>query len=236
MPQHTKVVAELRKDVGKGASRRLRRAHDKVPGIIYGGGREPQPLTIDAAALKKSLESEAFFSQILDVVVEGDTQQAVLRDIQRHPSSEKVQHIDFLRISADHEIDVHVPLHFINEDKCEGVKQGGGSIVHNTNEVVVRCLPKDLPEYIEVDMAKLDVGESVHLSELVLPPNVRLLELIHGADHDAAVVSVLSPRGGGMVDEEAESAAEEAEAAPPRGAAEEEGGSEEEGDSEEEPS
>ncbi len=196
MPQHLKVVAELRRDVGKGASRRLRRADDKVLGVIYGGGREPQPLTLDAAALKKSMESEAFFSQILEVVVDGDTQQAVLRDVQRTPASEKVQHVDFLRISADHEIDVHIPLHFINEDKCVGVKQGGGNIVHSAAEVVVRCLPKDLPEYIEVDMANVDVGESIHLSELVLPPNARLLELIHGEEHDAAVVSVLSPRGG----------------------------------------
>jgi large subunit ribosomal protein L25 len=223
MSQQLKVVAELRKDVGKGASRRLRRAQEKVPGIIYGGGREPQPLTINANALKKSLEFETFFSQILEVVVDGESQQAVLRDIQRNPASEKVQHIDFLRISADHEIDVHIPLHFVNEDKCVGVKQGGGSIVHNTNEVVVRCLPKDLPEYIEVDMTHLEVGHSVHLSELTLPSNVRLLELIHGEDHDAAVVSVLSPRGGGMVDEDAEEAAEGGEA--PR-AAGEAGGSE----------
>ena len=208
MPQHMKVVAELRRDVGKGASRRLRKAQDKVPGIIYGGGREPQPLTVNAAALKKSLESEAFFSQIIDVEVDGDSQQAVLRDIQRHPSSEKVQHVDFLRISADQELDVNIPLHFVNEDKCVGVRQGGGSIVHNTNEVVVRCLPKDLPEYIEVDMSNLDLGDSLHLSDLVLPPNVRLLELIHGGDHDTSVVSVLSPRGGGMVDEEAEEGAE----------------------------
>jgi large subunit ribosomal protein L25 len=208
MPQHMKVVAELRKDVGKGASRRLRRADDKVPGIIYGGGREPQPLTLSAAALKKSLEFETFFSQIIEVEVDGESQQAVLRDIQRNPASEKVQHVDFLRISADHEIDVHIPLHFVNEDKCVGVKQGGGSIVHNTNEVVVRCLPKDLPEYLEVDMTELDVGHSVHLSDLKLPPNVRLLELIHGEEHDASVVSVLSPRGGGVVDDEAEEGGE----------------------------
>lgn len=222
MPQQLKVVAELRKDVGKGASRRLRRAQEKVPGIIYGGGREPQPLTLDAAALKKSLETEAFFSSILDVVVEGETQQAVLRDIQRNPANEKVQHVDFLRIRADQEIDVHVPLHFVNEDKCVGVKQGDGSIVHNTNEVVVRCLPKDLPEYIEVDMTNVEVGHSVHLSELTLPPGVRLLELIHGEEHDAAVVSVLSPRGGGTVDEEGEEAAEGGE---PRAAGESERGS-----------
>jgi large subunit ribosomal protein L25 len=207
MSQHIKVVAELRKDVGKGASRRLRRANDRVPGIIYGGGREPQPLTIDGAALKKSLESEAFFSQILEVVVDGDAQQAVLRDIQRSPASDKVQHIDFLRVSADQEIDVRIPLHFMHEDKCVGVKQGGGNIAHATNEVEVRCLPKDLPGYIEVDMTNLDVGDSIHLSDLTLPPNVRLVELIQGEEHDAAVVSVLSPRGG-TLEEEGEEGAE----------------------------
>ncbi|HEX7036132.1 MAG TPA: 50S ribosomal protein L25/general stress protein Ctc [Pseudomonadales bacterium] len=206
MPQHFRVEAELRRDVGKGASRRLRRGDDRVPGIIYGGGREPQPLTLSIAALNKSLESEAFYSQIIDVVVDGETQQAVLRDVQRHPASHKLQHIDFLRITADQPIDVHIPLHFVNEDKCVGVKQGGGNIVHNTNEVLVRCLPKDLPQYIEVDMTDVAVGQTVHLSDLKLPPNVRLVELIQGEEHDAAVVSVVPPRGG--AGEEGEEGAE----------------------------
>lgn len=213
MSQPIEIVAELRTDVGKGASRRLRRAAEKVPGIIYGGGREPQPLTINANALNKALEKETFYSQIINVVVGGDAQQAVLRDLQRHPASEKVLHIDFLRISADQEIDVHIPLHFINEDKCVGVKQGGGSIVHNMNEVTVRCLPKDLPEFIEVDMANVQVGHSVHLSELPYPPGVASLDLIHGADHDSAVVSVLAPRGGAGEGEEAEEAGKAAEGA-----------------------
>ena len=202
MPQQIEVVAALRKDVGKGASRRLRRADEKVPGIIYGAGREPQPLTLNANALKKALESEAFYSQILNVVVEGDPQQAVLRDIQRHPATEKVQHVDFLRVSADVEIDVNVPLHFINEDKCVGVKQNGGNIVHNMNEVEVRCLPGNLPEYIEVDVAALDVGEAIHLSDLKLPEGVESVELMYGEDHDSSVVTVLAPRGG--MDEEGE--------------------------------
>ena len=219
MRQHIKVVAELRQDVGKGASRRLRRAGEKVPGIIYGGTREPQALTLDANELKKALEHEAFYSQILDVVVAGDTQQAVLRDIQRNPASEKVQHIDFLRVSADQEIDVHIPLHFLNEEKCVGVRLHDGSIVHNMNEVEIGCLPGNLPEYIEVDMAEVDVGDSIHLSDLKLPENVTIVALTHGEDYDASVVTVLSPRGGGMVDEEAEEGAEE-EAAAAGGAAE----------------
>jgi large subunit ribosomal protein L25 len=202
MRQQIEVVAELRKDVGKGASRRLRRADEKVPGIIYGGGREPQPLTFNTNALRKALESEAFYSQVLNVVVEGDAQQAVLRDIQRNPATEKVQHIDFLRVSADQEIDVHIPLHFINEEKCLGVRLHEGSIVHNANEVEVRCLPKDLPEYIEVDMIDLDVGDSVHLSDLKLPPNVIVLALTHGEDYDSSIVTVLAPRGGASEDED----------------------------------
>jgi large subunit ribosomal protein L25 len=196
MSQPIEIVAELRKDVGKGASRRLRRAAEKVPGIIYGGGRESQPITINANALNKAMEMETFYSQVLSVVVDGDAQQAVLRDVQRHPASEKVRHVDFLRVSADQEIDVHIPLHFVNEDKCVGVKQGGGSIVHNMNEVTVRCLPKNLPEYIEVDMTNVQVGHSVHLSDLAFPPGVASLDLLHGEDHDSAVVSVLAPRGG----------------------------------------
>ncbi|MDZ7669569.1 MAG: 50S ribosomal protein L25/general stress protein Ctc [Gammaproteobacteria bacterium] len=208
MRQQIEVVAELRKDVGKGASRRLRRADESVPGIIYGGGREPQALTFNANALKKQMESEAFYSQVLDVVVAGDKQSAVLRDVQRNPASEKVQHLDFLRVSADQEIDVHIPLHFLNEEDCVGVRLNGGSIVHNMNEVEVRCLPRNLPEYIEIDMAKMDVGDSIHLSDLALPEDVVILELTHGEDHDSTVVTVLSPRGG--VDEEAEEAAEEA--------------------------
>ncbi|MFW6094397.1 MAG: 50S ribosomal protein L25/general stress protein Ctc [Pseudomonadota bacterium] len=198
MSQQIQVVAELRKDVGKGASRRLRRADEKVPGIIYGGGRDPQPLTLDTAELKKSMEREAFYSQVLDVVVDGDTQQAVVRDIQRNPANEKVRHIDFLRVSADQAIDVNIPLHFVNEEQCVGVKQGHGNIVHNMNEVLLRCLPGNLPEYIEVDMTRVDVGETLHISDLALPEGVVSVDLTHGEDHDAAVVTVLPPRGGAV--------------------------------------
>jgi len=196
MSQQIEIVAELRKDVGKGASRRLRRADQKIPGIIYGGALEAQSLTINSNALNKALEKEAFYSQILSVIVDGDPQQAVVRDIQRHPASEKIQHIDFFRISADHYIDVHVPLHFLNEEKCVGVRLSGGSISHNLNEIAVRCLPKDLPEFIEVNVENLDVGDSLHISDLQLPADVISVELIHGSDHDVTVVSVLAPRGG----------------------------------------
>ena len=208
MAQRIEIHAELRKDVGKGASRRLRRLADKVPGIIYGGDEDSVPVTLNSNELAKAMQLEAFYSQILNVVVDGKGQQAVVRDLQRHPASEKVQHIDFLRIRADRPIQVSVPIHFIDEDKCIGVKQGGGQIVHNMTEVEISCLPGDLPEFLEVYMAQVDVNQSVHLSDLALPEGVTIVALMHGADRDANVVSVQMPRGG-LEEEEAAEAAEE---------------------------
>jgi large subunit ribosomal protein L25 len=196
MSQQIQITAELRADVGKGASRRLRRADQRVPGIIYGGAREPQPLTLNVNALSKAMEKEAFYSQILSIIVDGDAQPAVVRDIQRHPVSEKVRHIDFVRVTADQLIDVHVPLHFLNEEKCVGVRLSGGSINHNLNEITVRCLPGNLPEFIEVDLTDLDVGDSLHISDLKLPEGVQSVDLIYGTGHDLTVVSVQAPRGG----------------------------------------
>ncbi len=209
MTQRIEIHAELRKDVGKGASRRLRRLADKVPGIIYGGDVDAVPLTLNSNELAKAMQLEAFYSQILNVVVEGKGEQAVVRDLQRHPASEKVQHIDFLRIRADRPIQVSVPIHFIDEDKCVGVKQGGGQIVHNMTEVEISCLPGDLPEFLEVYMAQVEVNQSVHLSDLALPDGVSIVALMHGSDRDANVVSVQMPRGG-LEEEEAAEAAEAA--------------------------
>jgi large subunit ribosomal protein L25 len=222
------VNAELRTDVGKGASRRLRRSGDRVPGVIYGGSDEPQSLTLNTFELAKALEQEAFFSQILDVNVAGKTQQAVLRDLQRNPANERVMHIDFLRISADKALQVHVPVHFLNEEKCEGVRLGGGSLSHNLIEVEISCLPADLPEFLEVDVENLEVGSAIHLSDINLPQGVVVVALTHGDDHDLPVVACNAPRGGSEEEElEAEAAAAEAE-----GAEDAEG----EGDAEEAPS
>ncbi|MBX3708036.1 MAG: 50S ribosomal protein L25/general stress protein Ctc [Pseudomonadales bacterium] len=195
MSDQIQINAEPRKDVGKGASRRLRRAGVSVPGILYGGGKEPLPITLNGNQLGKAMQNEAFFSQILDVVLEGATEQAVVRDLHRHPATEKVMHIDLMRVRADQVIQVHVPLHFLNEDKCIGVRLGGGNIVHSLSEVEVACLPKDLPEFIAVDLESLNVGDSVHLSDLVLPAGVTLVALVQGADHDLSVVSVRAARG-----------------------------------------
>lgn len=194
MSEQIKINAELRLDVGKGASRRLRRSGASVPGIIYGGGKGAVAITLNANQLGKALQNDAFYSQVLDVVIGTDIEQAVVRDLQRHPANERVQHIDFLRVQADQILEVHVPLHFTNEDRCIGVRQGGGSIEHNIIEVEVACLPANLPEFIEVDLAELNVGETIHLSDLVLPEGVSVVALAHGADRDQSVVTVRAPR------------------------------------------
>ncbi len=209
MSEKIALTAEIRTDVGKGASRRLRRSGEKVPAIIYGAEDAPQNLTLAANELAKAMQQEAFFSQIMDVVVEGKANQAVVRDLQRNPASGKVLHIDFQRVSANKPLNVSVPLHFINEDQCVGVKMNGGIISHTLNEVEISCLPADLPEYIEVDMKELDLGFAIHLSGLALPPGVTIVALTHGEDHDIPVVSVNAPRTAvAEVEEELEAEAE----------------------------
>ncbi|MDD3516843.1 MAG: 50S ribosomal protein L25/general stress protein Ctc [Chromatiales bacterium] len=186
------LIAEKRDDKGKGASRRLRRA-GKVPAILYGGGKDPLPLNLDHNALIKNLEHEAFYSHILTVKLDGGAEKAILRDIQRHPYKPTVLHVDLLRVSEDQKIRVHVPLHFLNEESCVGVKTSGGTIAHTLAEVEVECLPRDLPEYIAVDLANVNVGETIHLSNLELSAGVALVQLMH--EHDLPVVSVHKPRG-----------------------------------------
>lgn len=202
--------AEPRGDQGKGASRRLRR-EGKVPAILYGGGREPMPITLIHSELLKQLEHEAFYSHVLTVNLGGNAEKAVLRDLQRHPAKPLILHVDLQRVTEGKKIRVHVPLHFVNEDNCVGVKQGGGVLSRNLVEVEIQCLPQDLPEYIEVDVADLNVGEVIHLSELALPPGVELVELLQGEEHDNAVVTVLKSRGTAADDGE-ESEGGEAEA------------------------
>ncbi len=188
--------ATARTDLGKGASRRLRRLADMVPAIIYGEGKAPANISIPHKDIQKALSNEAFFSHIITLSVDGKSEQVVIKALQRHPAKPRIMHADFQRVSADHAIVVAVPLHFINEDKCKGVKLGSGSIIKNLNELQISCLPKDLPEFIEVDMTDLGVGESLHISQIVLPAGVTSVDLAHGHDADNAVVTVLAPRGG----------------------------------------
>ena len=208
MTEQILIRAERRAELGTGASRRLRRLADKTPGILYGGGLSPVPLAIAYRALGKAMQEEAFFSQILRLQVGEDTQACILREVQRHPATDVVQHIDFLRIREDVPVHMHVPLHFVNEDQCEGVKLGGGRLAHNLVELEVRCLPKDLPEYIAIDVAALTVGQSIHLSDLAMPDGVEIVALALGADHDMPVVGVAARRGGS--DADAEEGAEDA--------------------------
>jgi len=201
MSQQPQIRASVRDEVGTAVSRRLRRRLDKVPGIIYGGLGRPQPITLNSHELVKVMQDEAFHSRIINVVVDGASEQAVVRDLQRDPASDKVLHVDFLRIRTDRPIQVHVPLRFLNEQDCAGVRQGG-NISHNLIELEISCLPADLPEFIEVDVMGLDMGETLHLSNLDLPPRVSIVSLAHGGDPNIPVVSVQAPRGGVEAEDE----------------------------------
>ncbi|MGI9276099.1 MAG: 50S ribosomal protein L25/general stress protein Ctc [Endozoicomonas sp.] len=208
MSEAITLTAVVRKDVGKGASRRLRR-EELVPAIIYGGEQEPVQVTLEGKAIRKALESEAFYSQILTLEIDGVAQQTILKDIQRHPAKDFAMHMDFLRVDATHAITTHIPLHFLNEEACVGVK-AGGAITHARVEVEVKCLPADLPEFIEVDMADVELGGHIHLSDLTIPAGVELVALIQGEGHDLDVASVQTIRGAKEdAEEEGEGEAEE---------------------------
>ncbi|WP_455217713.1 50S ribosomal protein L25/general stress protein Ctc [Kaarinaea lacus] len=200
------VNAEPRTDVGKGASRRLRR-DGKVPAVIYGSGKDPESLTVGHDDFMHHLEHEAFYSHILTVNVDGNKQKAVLKDLQRHPSRPKLLHIDFQRVGDTDVIHMHIPLHFTSEDSCVGVK-AGGIISHLMTAVDIACKAKDLPEYLELDVAALDVGGSLHLSDIALPAGVEIPSLAQGPDHDLPVVSIHVPRGAGADEESGAAAAE----------------------------
>ena len=187
--------AEVRNDLGKGASRRLRRA-GKVPAVIYGGGKDPMAVTISHSALLRQLEHEGFYSHILSITLPEGTEKAVLKDMQRHPSKRVVMHLDLQRVSASEKIHVRVPLHFLGEAVSPAVKSGN-RISHLLIDVEVSCLPGDLPEFIEVDLSNLEEDQRMRLSDLKLPQGVELVALSQGEDQDVPVVSVQSPLTGG---------------------------------------
>jgi len=197
--------AQARTLQGSGASRRLRRA-GKVPGIIYGGTAAPQAIELDHNDLLLEMKKEAFHASILVISVDGKKQQALLRDTQMHAYKPKILHVDFQRVSATEALHLMVPLHFINEETAPGVKLSGGRVNHVLTEVDVQCLPKDLPEFIEVDVGALEVGESIHLSELKLPKGVKLTH----EDDDSLVVGIVGKAGGAEEGEEGEAAEGEA--------------------------
>ena len=205
-----KLDATLRDDSGKGASRRLRREADLVPAIIYGGRKKPQMISLEYKELIKHLEHEAFYSHIIELNVEGKAENVVLKDLQRHPAKTVIYHADFMRVSKTQKFRSKVPLHFINEETAKGVKLQGGQVSHNVTELEISCLPADLPEYIEVDLADVEVGQIVHISDITLPKGVESIALSHGADHDLAVATIKQPKGSaGDEEESSEGEAEE---------------------------
>ncbi len=185
------VNATPRATQGKGASRRLRH-QERVPGILYGGGRPAQNIELDQKELSLHLKHEAFHASILTLSLEGEKQQVLLRDIQMHPWRAAVMHVDFQRVAKDKKIHMKVPLHFINADMSPGVKASGGTINHVMTELDVICLPDDLPNYIEVDLSNLELGHSIHIADLKLPPGVVSTQL-RGGD-DAVVATVVVPK------------------------------------------
>ena len=205
----------VRTDLGKGASRRLRRLDNNIPAVLYGGNKDPVALTIAHKDIARATENEAFFAHIITLKIGNKKEQAVIKALQRHPARAIILHADFLRVSATHAIIVKVPIHFLNEETCVGVRLGGGNIIRTMNEIEVSCLPKDLPEYIEVDMLEIDLGESVHLSEITLPEGITSVALSHGEDSiDLSIAIVQAPKGIAEEDEELEGEeGEEAEAA-----------------------
>jgi large subunit ribosomal protein L25 len=205
------LEAVSRSDTGKGASRRLRKT-GMVPGIVYGAGKDPEMISVAHNELIQHLDHEAFYSHILTLNVDGGSQKVVLKDLHRHPAKPFIIHLDLLRVSDDEKIKMHVPLHFLNETKAVGVK-AGGQLSREITDVEISCFPKDLPEFIEVDVMDLDVGESIHLSEVKLPEGVEILQLGLGEDYDSAVVAIHAIRGSAE-DEEGQVVAEEGGEAP----------------------
>lgn len=201
MQENFEINAVSRDVQGKGASRRLRR-EGMVPGIIYGGNVEPQMFATRHNELLLHLEHEAFYSHILTVNIDGAAHKVVLKDLQRHPAKPFVMHLDLLRVSDSDRIKMHVPLHFINEETCPGVK-AGGKAGHSLTDIEVLCAAKDLPEFIEVDMADMAIGDTIHLSELKLPEGVEAVALTHGEGHDTGVVAIHSAKVAAETDEDA---------------------------------
>ena len=187
-------INAVKRDVkGTGASRRTRRAGN-VPGVVYGGGKDAVNLEMNHKELFLQFRHEAFHASILDLILDGKKESVLLRDYQMHPVRNTIQHIDFQRVSASEKIHVKVPFHYINADIAPGVKLGGGIVAHILTEAEVSCLPKDLPEFVEVDLAGLEMGHSVHLSQITLAKGVEFVALAHG--NDAAVAAIAKTRGG----------------------------------------
>jgi large subunit ribosomal protein L25 len=206
------LEAEIRNDIGRGASRRLRQA-DKIPAVIYGADKEAVTLALDHNKTMHALAHEAFYSHILTLKMGQAKEKVVLKAMQRHPVKPRIQHIDFLRVSENQKLHMHVPLHFTGEEQAPGLKEGG-VFSHHMSDVEVSCFPADLPEFISVDLSQFVLNQTLHISELQLPKGVELVALAHGAEgHDSPVVSLHIPRIVEEVVATTEAATEEAPAA-----------------------
>jgi large subunit ribosomal protein L25 len=207
MSEDFDLIAETREDQGTGASRRLRRK-GKVPAIIYGAGRPARQLAFDHNKVIKQLESESFYSSVLNIKVGEKSQAAIVKDIQRHPAKNWIMHMDFQRIVEDEKIRMNVPIHYLGEEEALGVREGGGSVARLKTDVEISCLPRDLPEYFEVDISHLGLDEMLHLSDIKLPEGVEMPELALGEGHDQAIVSIHIIKAA-PIEEEIEEVAEE---------------------------
>ena len=201
--------AVVRSDKGKGASRRLRRLEASTPAIVYGLGKEPVSLSLEMRELFKKLENEGFYTHVLELNIEGaDNEKVILKDLQRHPFKEVILHADFQRVDESTKVTVNVPVHFVNEEACKGVKLQGGILMRLLTEVEIAALPHLIPDAINVDVTNLEKGQTIHLSDLTLPAGVEVVALSKGADHNDGVVSVVAPKGA-AADETEEEAGEE---------------------------
>jgi len=201
--------ATLREDQGKGASRRLRLTN-QFPAVVYGGDKEPVSISLLQKDIQHKLPDESFYSQVLDLNIDGKTEDVLIRDIQHHPFKMSVMHMDFIRVDMNKVVHVFSQLHFSGEDVSPGVKTEDGVINHVVTEVELECLPKAIPEFIAVDLSKMHVGDIIHLSDLKLPEGVEILALKQGEEHDTAVVGMHVRK----VIEEVEDVAPEAPEAP----------------------
>ncbi len=194
MATNFELQAEKREQFGTSISRRMRRESGRVPAVVYGGGKSPQPITLSHDEVIVALGHEGFYSNIVSLTIDDKPQQVILKALQRHPYKHKVLHLDFMRVKANEKLTVKVPLHFKGGEEAPGVKEQGGVVTHHCNDIEVRCLPKHLPEFIEIDISAMQLDEILHLSDVKLPAEVEIVALALGEDHDAPVASVHMPR------------------------------------------
>jgi len=207
MASKYQLEAEMRDDLGKGASRRLRR-ENKIPAVLYGAGRPAWSLTLKENQLMRNLQEESFYAAIIELKLDGKPQKVFLRDMQRHPAKSTVLHVDLQRVRDDVEMTVTIPLHFLNEETSHGVKMEGGQTLRNMVDIEITCLPGVLPEFVEVDLIDLNLGDSLHISDIVLPEGVVSTQLSYGEDHDQPVISIVAPKAEEVIEDEAPEAPE----------------------------